>query len=403
MSIALASRSELKVVRHVRTAAGQRRFGQPIGSIIVADGTTPLKHIFTSGAGKAKDSSGKEYLIGRHSGEGNWQAVTRDGDVIARGMSEEQVYVNLDSAIAKSKGEKPTEVVSKPSARKLPTRDAQASGERPGMHPADEEEILAVGKKLGKAVPPAWTDVHVADDLDNAKILVWGRDAKGRDQRVYSKAHTEKASEEKFARIKAFANHLGTLDSAIEKDAPDNDHAAALLLIRRLGMRPGSNRDTGSDEAAYGATNLLVDHVTIDGDAAHFAFKGKKHVDINLSTKDPLIVDVLRKRLAERGNQPGVQLFRTTEDKTRQYMRSTGIPDDFLLKDMRTVKANVESLAEIAKRGDAKPKTQAEFRKWRREVAVVASSHLGNRPEQALASYINPIIFETWRVDPSWT
>lgn len=279
-----------------------------------------------------------------------------------------------------------------------------AGGSFSGMHAATRVEKESFRERFGKAIPPAWTDVHIADDLDTAKLLVRGKDAKGRGQSIYSQAHTESQAEAKFARVKAFAAHLDTLDAAVERDAMSNDDAAALLLIRRLGMRPGSNRDTGADKEAHGATNLKVEHVTVGEDgAAHFDFIGKKGVHIQLSTKDPLIAAVIRKRLVDRGGEQGVQLFSTTEDKTRAYMRSNGVPAEFLLKDLRTVHANVVALRAIARRGDSTPKTQTQYRQWRKEIGELVSAQLGNTPALALQSYINPTVFTKWRVDASWS
>lgn len=271
----------------------------------------------------------------------------------------------------------------------------------PGMSPATPETRAAVRSRIGKAIPPAWTDVHIADNLDTASLLVRGRDGKGRMQSIYSAQHTANAAAAKFARVRELAKHLDKLDSAIERDAVDNDSAAALMLIRRLGMRPGSDRDTRASTQAHGATNLRARHVTVDGDTARFDFTGKKGVHIRLSTDDPQVVDMLRGRLEGKG--PDDRLFDTDEQKTRAYMRGDGgVPDGFLLKDLRTVHANVVALREIAARGGEGPQTKAEFRRWRRQVAEAVSAALGNTPTLALNSYINPTVFSPWVRDESW-
>jgi DNA topoisomerase IB len=269
-----------------------------------------------------------------------------------------------------------------------------------GMHAATEQDRADFRAKVGKAIPPAWTDVHIADDLDSAKILARGRDSKGRGQTIYSAEHTESQAAVKFARVRELNRHLDKLDHAIERDVDTNDHAAALALIRRLGMRPGSDRDTGAKEKAHGATNLRARHVTVDGDVVGLDFVGKKGVHIQLTVRDPLIARALSMRLATRsGDMP---LFDTDEDRTRAYMQSTGVPREFLLKDLRTVHANVVALREIAVRGEEKPRSRMEFRRWRREVAEAVSSELGNTPVLALASYINPTVFDPWVQSEDW-
>jgi DNA topoisomerase IB len=269
-----------------------------------------------------------------------------------------------------------------------------------GMHKASTRDRENFREEVGKAIPPAWTDVHIADDLATARILARGRDAKGRGQTMYSAAHTEAQAAAKFVRIRELSGHLDGLDEAVERDAPDDDSAAALLLIRRLGMRPGSERDTGAEKAAHGATNLRARHVTVDGDDVHFDFVGKKGVHITVSTTDPLMAEVLRSRLAKRSGDE--RLFDTTEDKTRAYMRSAGVPAGFLLKDLRTVRANTLALREIAARGNATPRTKTEYRRWRKMVGEAVSAQLGNTPDMALSSYINPAVFAPWQQSEDW-
>lgn len=268
------------------------------------------------------------------------------------------------------------------------------------MHAASPEDREDFRAKIGRAIPPAWTDVHIADNLATARVLARGKDGKGRGQTMYSAAHTEAQAAAKFVRIRELSGHLDGLDEAIERDAPDNDSAAALLLIRRLGMRPGSERDTGAEKAAHGATNLRARHVTVDGDEVSFDFVGKKGVHIQVSTTDPLMAVILRSRLAKRSGDE--RLFDTSEDKTRAYMRSTGVPAGFLLKDLRTVRANTLALREIAARGNATPRTKTEYRRWRKMVGEAVSSQLGNTPDMALSSYINPAVFAPWQQSEDW-
>lgn len=270
-----------------------------------------------------------------------------------------------------------------------------------GMHAASDADRDNFRAVVGQAIPPGWSDVYIADDLATAALLVRGLDAKGRGQSIYSAAHTEHQAAVKFVRVQELAKHIDKLDHAVERDAATDDSAAALLLIRRLGMRPGSNRNTGAKEQAHGATNLRTSHVAVDGDTTTFDFIGKKGVHIQLATRDPLIASTVKARLDRLG--PDVPLFDTTEDKTREYMRSTGVPAGFLLKDLRTLHANVVALRTIAARGGAVPQTKTEFRQWRKAVAEAVSAELGNTPALALSAYINPTVFAPWMESESWS
>lgn len=338
-------------IRRVRTAAGARRFGQPIGTIIEDDGTVRLP-----GVPRGREHEGTE------------------GD-----------YISGDNTPVRRRG----------------PRTAKPYGGFPGMSPATPERIQELKEKHGYAVPPAWTDVHIADDLETAKLMVRGKDTKGRVQSVYSAAHTQAQAEKKFQRVKEFSKHLDKLDTALERDAMGDDSAAALLLIRRLGMRPGSDRDTGAEKAAHGATNLKADHVEVTGDVVKLDFTGKKGVHIQLEMHDPYVAQVISKRLETREGQE--RLFDTDEQKTRDYMRTRGgVPPEFLLKDLRTVRANVVALQEVQSKGGEVPKNKTEFRRWRKQVAEKVSAQLGNTPTLALASYINPAVFTPWVEDEGW-
>jgi len=269
-----------------------------------------------------------------------------------------------------------------------------------GMSPATDESRKRFKEVTGKSIPPAWTDVQIADNLETADLQVLGRDAKGRRQAWYSKEHTKRQAEKKFQRIKELQPHLDKLDSALDRDAMTNDDAGALTLIRRMGMRPGSNANRGAKVQAHGATNLKAKHVTLNDDgSATLDFTGKDGVHIVLNTKDKKVVDVLSSRKIGKGDED--QLFNTNEDRVRKYMNGEGgVPNQFLLKDLRTNHANVVALREI--KNMPAPTTKQEYVKARREVGTRVSTELGNDPTMALNSYINPTVFTPWVKDGSW-
>lgn len=271
------------------------------------------------------------------------------------------------------------------------------------MSAATPERKAEFKEKIGRSIPPAWTDVKIADDLDNSALLVQGRDGKGRLQSWYSAAHTRAQAEKKFTRIKELSRHTDKLDAALDRDGLVNDEAGALTLIRRLGMRPGSNSNTGAKVQAHGATNIKAKHVKLNDDgSATLDFTGKDGVHIILNTKDKKVIDVLQSRKI--GKNDDDQLFNTNEDKVRNYFRDQGgVPKEFLLKDLRTMKANTTALKVIKDTPESDlPKTKQEFQKKRKEVATVVSGQLGNDPTMALNSYINPTVFTPWVKDESW-
>ncbi len=269
-----------------------------------------------------------------------------------------------------------------------------------GMSVATPESKAKFKEVTGKSIPPAWTDVQIADNLESADLQVLGRDAKGRRQAWYSKEHTQRQAEKKFQRNKELQPHLEKLDAALDKDAMTNDDAGALTLIRRMGMRPGSNANRGAKVQAHGATNIKAKHVELNADgSATLDFTGKDGVHIILKTHDPKVVDVLSSRKI--GKSGDEQLFNTNEDRVRKYMNGEGgVPSGFLLKDLRTNHANVVALKAVKE--TPPPTTKAEFKTKRKEVAIKVSTELGNDPTMALNSYINPTVFTPWVKDGSW-
>jgi DNA topoisomerase-1 len=253
------------------------------------------------------------------------------------------------------------------------------------MHVASDEER----KRL--KVPPAWRDVHVADHA-SARLTVLGTDKAGRVQRRYSAEHSDAATVAKFTRLREFHAGLPSMQKAFERDAAGNgknrDHAAALRLIHATGFRPGSDADTRAKTKAYGATTLRKEHVSVKGDAVHFDFIGKEGVRQQHSLKNAAIARDVKARLASRRDR----LFDTNDAKLRDYLHS--IDGEFKVKDFRTWRGTATAQAEVRKMHV--PRGEKDRAKAKLQVATVVSKVLGNRPQQALKSYIDPHVFQSW-------
>lgn len=97
---------EAKVIRRVRTPAGERRFGQPIGSIIVRDSLLRNLKISLSpsefgGFDKVDGSNGKTYYVGQYDGESGYVAVDDKDKVIYDGDDLEEAWTTLDAHVSK--------------------------------------------------------------------------------------------------------------------------------------------------------------------------------------------------------------------------------------------------------------------------------------------------------------
>lgn len=254
-------------------------------------------------------------------------------------------------------------------------------------------------------VPPGLTNVHVSNDPES-HMVARGTDAKGRVKSFYSSDFEKGQAEKKFNRVKALHEKIPQLDESLSKDAPDNDDAAALLLSRHMGLRPGSTRDTKANVQAYGASTLRAKHAKVDENGrAHLDFIGKEGKHLRFHTSHPDIVSALQSRLQGKG--PNDALFPNTSDsKMNNYLKNAVGPLDEegnypLVKDLRTYHANTTAADEVNKHKTA-PKNKQEFLQRRKEVATKVSQRLGNTPIMALNSYINPSVFDPWLTDPSW-
>ena len=246
-------------------------------------------------------------------------------------------------------------------------------------------------------IPPAWTDVTVSTD-PNASLIVKGKDSKGRVQSVYSKTHATEQAAKKFAKVSELLEKQDGLRKEIEKDMKSNDpeareNASVLALIQQTGLRPGSERDTGAEKKAYGATTLEGRHVVELKRGVRLRFVGKKGVDLDILVDDPVLAKMLVERKQSAGNKG--KLFDVTDASLREYTR-TKDGGEFKPKDFRTAVGT--RLASKIVSGMKAPKNQAQYKKSVREVGKQVAARLGNTHTIALQSYIDPSIFSKWRV-----
>lgn len=253
-----------------------------------------------------------------------------------------------------------------------------------GMRPIREEDRAARWGP-GTKIPPAWTDVLVSDD-PNSSVQVVGRDVQGRRQAIYSVEHTEGKAAQKFARIDALDRKMGDIDKRLSETALTSDSAAALMLIRKMGLRPGSKKDTKARHASYGATTLERRHVQVSGDTVRLRFVPGKHKgrEVDLSLEDAELAKVMKARI--RGRRGDDRLFDTNEDRLNDLMKEVG-GADFKVKDLRTHMGTAEAKAFILEHPELSG----------RELELAAGAHvasiLGNTRKVALDSYIDPSVF----------
>lgn len=244
-------------------------------------------------------------------------------------------------------------------------------------------------------LPPAWTDVRWNSNPD-ADLLAIGRDAKGRDQYVYSKAFQETKAAEKFARVKALNQKFAKVLAQIDKDREDpakREAADCLKLVLATGIRPGSDVDTQASTKAFGATTLEARHIQEEGGKVTLSFIGKKGVQLNIPVEDKETAKMLLARKRKlKGNH--ARLFDVNSDRLLAYSKTLD-GGAFKPKDFRTHLGT--QLAIKAVKRFPKPASEREYKKAVKAVAERVAKALGNTPTVALQSYISPAVFAGWR------
>lgn len=248
-------------------------------------------------------------------------------------------------------------------------------------------------------LPPGWTDVRINPNKDGS-LLAIGRDAKGRNQPVYSNAFRATKAAEKFGRVKAMAEEFATMSNKVAEDQKSADpktraSADAMRLVMNMGLRPGSDNDTGAEKKAHGASNLEARHVQVDADGSvRLEFTGKKGVSLNLPVSDPDIAAMLKQRKAAAGGDDGRLFPGVTDVSMRDYSHSLG-SGSFKTKDFRTYTGTSNASKFI--QGMEAPTDAKSYKAAVKDVATRVSKILGNTPSIALESYISPTVFAEWK------
>lgn len=276
-------------------------------------------------------------------------------------------------------------------------RGIQHAGKEKGWVSVDGKPLTAIEKANIKEakVPPGWKDIYV-QSVKGQALIATGRDAKGKLQPRYSVAHTEKQALAKFSRVADLTTKMPKLITKSQKDMlneklspADRDRAATVYLVTRTAFRPGSDKDTGTEHKAIGASTLQKKHIKVDGEKVSFDFTGKSGVHIQKTIRDKAMATYLGQKI--KGLKDGDQVFSATGESAMKYMRDITGPN-FKLKDLRTWNATALAANLISK--EPVPTSAKALADQQRRIAKAVSSHLGNTPTVALKSYINPMVWK---------
>ncbi len=256
------------------------------------------------------------------------------------------------------------------------------------------------------AIPPAWTDVHIAP-TSQRKVQAWGRDAAGRKQYIYSEEAVEARQQRKWARVLAYAHVLPRLRAAtnahlkLEGAGREKVLATVVRLMSRSFFRIGSER-YAVENKTFGIATLKKAHLEIRGNDLIFTYRGKRRKDQRRVVADTPLVEIV----GEIAGLPGSRLFRyagedgrvcnVTAKHVNRYIKEM-VGERYTSKDLRTFGGTVRAATILADIGEASSDREAH----RNTVltARLVASELGNTPAIARSAYIHPAVFEEYEAE----
>jgi DNA topoisomerase-1 len=254
------------------------------------------------------------------------------------------------------------------------------------------------------AIPPAWTDVWIAE-APNAHILAVGVDAAGRRQYLYHPVWREKQDAEKYLRMTALAAALpgarrSVLRDLAQEELPRERVLAAAFRTLDLGAIRIGSEESLAGARSRGLTTLLVRNARLVGDdVVRFRFRAKGGIAQDLQLSDAGLAGFVG---AMEGRSAASRLYAWSAGRAMRPLAPFEVNDDirertggdFTAKDFRTLRGTIVAADHLARLGDA---GTARARAARvREAIVEASAVLGNTPAIAKASYVDPRVIEAY-------
>jgi DNA topoisomerase-1 len=254
------------------------------------------------------------------------------------------------------------------------------------------------------AIPPAWTSVWICPQA-NGHIQATGRDVKGRKQYRYHPRWSQVRDETKYNRMIYFGDTLPVIRTRLRDDLalpgmPREKVLAVVVRLLELTFIRVGNEEYARNNRSFGLTTLLDRHVTIEGSAVRFKFRGKSGKTHDVGVHDRR----LAKLVQQCRDLPGQDLFQYVDDAgaphpitsadVNDYLRQIS-GQDFTAKDFRTWAGTLLAVGQLVPSrcfdDDVSPKTAL--------LAAVASvaDRLGNTVAVCRKCYIHPQVLNAFQ------
>ena len=273
-----------------------------------------------------------------------------------------------------------------------------------GRRITDAEELLRI---RALAIPPAYENVWICID-PRGHLQATGRDARKRKQYRYHPEWRTVRDGAKFGRMIEFGEALPRLRRRVRRDLTlpglPRDKVLALVvgLLDVTRLRIG-NEDYAKQNSSFGLTTLRNRHARFVRDGRLvLEFRGKGGAEHVITVDDKRLV-----RLVRRCQQlPGQQLFQyvddegvhraVTSDLVNDYLREA-MGAEFTAKDFRTWGATLHAIALMARAPLPVPPSERALKRCIVAAIAEVAQELRNTPAVCRKSYINPIVFDSWR------
>lgn len=249
-------------------------------------------------------------------------------------------------------------------------------------------------------IPPAWTDVWIAEN-PLGHIQAVGTDDAGRRQYLYHSRWRSRRDRGKFARALHLAEALpharGRVTVALRRDALDRERvlAVAFRLLDGAAPRMGSSRYL-ERHGSRGLTTLQRRNAAVEASVVTLSFPAKSGKRAFIEVDDADLAAAVELLAAGR---PGSVLLAYERGRRRVALSPGEVNAHiraltggaFTAKDFRTLRGTMlaaEALARIGTVDTRRDRTRAV------SLAVRATAEaLGNTPAVARGSYIDPRVF----------
>jgi hypothetical protein len=166
---------------------------------------------------------------------------------------------------------------------------------------------------------------------------------------------------------------------------------AVIAFMRRTGARVGSD----PNNPKRGALDLQRQDIVIRGKVMSINYEGKKWKTQEYEIDDPVLLHAIKTRLAKIGKAPTAKLFNSSSKRTIARL-NTFFPEGrkYQNHDLRRAFATEEAINMV--KAMRAPKSKADMLAKIKSIGAAIDVML-NDDKQALESYVNPAVFDTWR------